>query len=121
MLYRHLAVRAEGAEQWAVAERNSWAVGGRHKGRARLSPGAQEMPLFQSVQTDCGSHPTLYSMDRGDSSTGCKADTLKISGAIPSNTPYGFVVYTGTILPLASRRIEGRVEERDTSLCLGQR
>ena len=81
MLYRHLAVRAERAK-WAVAERNSWAAVGRHKGRVRLPPGAQEMPLFQSVHTEFGAHPTLYSMDIGYSSTECKADTFKISGAI---------------------------------------
>jgi hypothetical protein len=40
-------------------------------------------------------------MDRGAFSMGFKVDTLKISGAIPSNIPYAFVVCTGTNLPLA--------------------
>jgi hypothetical protein len=79
------------------------------------------MPRFQSFQTDYGAHLSLYSVDAGDSSMECKADALNISGAVPSNAPYAFVVCTGTILPLARRRIEGRVEEKDTSFYIGQR
>lgn len=100
--------RGSGCTSWA-AEQNSWdsglAAGGRHKGSVRFPTMAKFCPFYKA------SRPTLGLTQPRGSSTGCKIGHVK-EWSYTSDTVYVFVVCKGTLLPLAWRRITGRVEER---------